>query len=369
MELFTAAEDLKFLNARQIISEAVRIPARSSPLKFFLITLTIILPLSLIQLLFEIHTSILYETFYNYLSGHNSSPSDKQFIRTYSIQELFYIPFLFLFFLLSTSAIVFTVASLYASKPVSFIPTLFAIPRIFKYLVLTFFYALLLMAVNYLVYSIPISVLASENTNEALLVGLMVIFTIIHILVQNCVTALWHLASVISVLEPDVYGLAAMKKSKQLLRGRTKIALELANLYFTATWIPELMFLLATQFPVHFMIKLLLGFLGLFMLVAVNLTWLLVQTVFFFACKSYHNQVVDKKVLYDHLGGYDLLRHKTVALNPSTGGVEMQSLVKDHERVGYQPVALNATTESINMQRSVKDHGTAGDQIVENGEP
>ncbi|MCL7051491.1 hypothetical protein MKW94_013284 [Papaver nudicaule] len=356
MELFTAAEDLKFLNAHQIISEAVRIPARSSPLEFFLITLTIILPLSLIQLLFEVHTTILYETSYDYFSGHNSSSSYKQFIRTYSIQELFYLLSLYLFFLLSISAVVFTVASLYASKPVSFIPTLFAIPRIFKHLGLTFFYALLLMTVTYLAYSIPISVLVSENTNEALLVGFVVIFAIIYILVRNCVTALWHLASVISVLEPDVYGLAAMKKSKQLLRGRTKIALELANLYFAATWIPELVFLIATQFPVHFVVKLLLVLLCLFMLVALNLTGLLVQTVFFFACKSHHNEVVDKKVLYDHLGGYDL-RDKSVALNPSTGSVEMQSLVKDHDRVGYQPVAVNART------------GTVGDQNAENGEP
>ncbi|MCL7040677.1 hypothetical protein MKW94_011453 [Papaver nudicaule] len=356
MELFTAAEDLRLFNAYQIIKEAVRIPAKSSPLKFFLITLTLILPLSVIQLLFEVHTSVLYDTFENYFSGHDSSPSYKQFIRTYSIQEFFYLLSLFLFFLLSASAIVFTVASLYASKPVSFVPTLFAIPRIFKHLVLTFFYALLLMIINYMSYRIPILVLISKNINGAWLVGFITVSAFINVIVDYCVTALWHLASVISVLEPNVYGLAAMKKSKQLLRGRTKTALELAYLYLGATWFAEVVFELAMRFPIHFMVKLLLGLLCLFLLAVVNLTGLLVQTVFFFACKSHHNQVVDKKVLYDHLGGYDL-GDKSAAFNPSAGSVEMQSLVKDHDRVGYQPVAVNATIDTV------------GDQNVENGDP
>ncbi|MCL7041479.1 hypothetical protein MKW94_000462 [Papaver nudicaule] len=221
---------------------------------------------------------------------------------------------------------------------------------------ITFFYALLLMMMNYLTYNIPLSVLISEDTNEALLWGFLFISTIINVVLSYCITAVWHLASVISVLEPNVCGLAAMKKSKQLLRGRALIAWELAYLYSVTTWILEIMFELAVRTHLHFMVRLLLGLLGLFMLVAVNLTWLLVQTVFFFACKSYHNQVVDKKVLYDHLGGYDL-RDKSVALNPSTGSVEMQSLVKDHDRVGYQPVALDATTATIE------------DQDVANGEP
>ncbi|KAI3878417.1 hypothetical protein MKW98_001832 [Papaver atlanticum] len=104
------------------------------------------------------------------------------------------------------------------------------------------------------------------------------------------------------------------------------------------------------------MVKLLLGLLCLFMLVVVNLTGLLVQSVFYYACKSHHNEVVDKKLLYDHLCSYDL-GDKSVALNPScTGSVEMQSLVKDdHNRVGYQPVALDATTtdSTITMHRSM----------------
>ncbi|KAI3943099.1 hypothetical protein MKW92_052432 [Papaver armeniacum] len=357
MDLFTAAEDLKFFSVDQIIKEAVKIPSRSSPIKFLLITVTLILPLSLMQLLLETHSFILFFILSDYFSGdHHSSPSYKQFIRTYSIHEFFYILVLFLFSLLSTSAIVFTVASLYASKSVSFIPTLFAIPRIFKHLIITFFYVLCLMLVSYLAYYVPISFLAAKNINVALFLGFQIIFATIYDLVHIYVTAQWHLASVISVLEPNGYGLAAMKKSTQLLRGRTSIAFGLANLYLVATWMIEFVFLFAVESNVYFMVKILLGLMCLSMLVVVNLTGLLVQSLFYYACKSHHHEVVDKKLLYDHLGSYDL-GDKSVALNPScTGSVELQSLVKDdHVRVGYQPVALDATTsDTIKMERSVK---------------
>ncbi|KAI3905236.1 hypothetical protein MKX01_017482 [Papaver californicum] len=186
------------------------------------------------------------------------------------------------------------------------------------------------MIVNYLAYYIPISVLAPTNINKALL------WDIVHIYV----TTLWHLASVISVLEPNGYGLTAMKKSKQLLRGRTSIAFRLASLYLPATWTIELVFELAMLFHIHFMVKLLVGLLCLFMFhraIIITIKWLI------------------RRFLYDHLGRINL-DDISIALNPSTGGMEMQSLVNDHGKVGYQPVALNATTDNFKMQRSVKDH-------------
>ncbi|RZC80095.1 hypothetical protein C5167_042673 [Papaver somniferum] len=328
MELFTATKDLKFLDAHQIIGEAVKIPAKSSSSPLFLITtITLILPLSVIQLLCKISFSDFMLALY---------PE--------SINEFFYILSLFLLSLLSTSAIVFTVASLYASKSVSLISTLFAIPRVFEHLLITFFYALLLEAATYyLVIFIPKCVLDFENKFEegALWWDYVIAIAVVCLgfLVHFYVMALWHLASVISVLEPNLYGLSAMKKSKELLQGRTKNALELVNIYFAATWFIGKGFGFAMQLPEHcMMVKILLGLLILFMLVAVNLTGFLVQSVFYFALKSHHDQITDKKVLHDHLCGY--------VNSPSTdGGVEVQSLVKGQEKVGYQAVALDATTD------------------------
>ncbi|KAI3855226.1 hypothetical protein MKX03_026084 [Papaver bracteatum] len=325
------------LFANQIIEEVMKIPAKS-PL-FLISTITLILPVSLAQLFSKISFSHFLLTFY-----------------PQSIHEFSYI-ILTLFSLLSTSIVVFTVASLYASKSVSLYPTLFAIPRIFEHLMITFFYALLVKFVAYyLVIFTPTYVLDLENIDQgdllsftfsgALLWSFIFIFALIYLLVHYYVLALWNLDSVISVVEPNLYGLASMKKSKQLLQGRVKVALELVNLYFTATLIVRMVSGYAMQFPVHFMVKLLLGLLCFFLLVSVNLTSLLVQSVFYFSCKSHHNQVVDNKVLYDHLCGYDLGGDNPVAFkSPCTGSVEVQSLVKHHDGVGDQPVALNDTTD------------------------
>ncbi|KAI3973251.1 hypothetical protein MKW92_001491 [Papaver armeniacum] len=351
MELFTTTKNLKFLDAYQIISEAVKIPAKSPSLNFSLITLTFILPLSLTQLLFEGLFPNFFSTLYDYFSGKSSSSL-----------EFFYFLSLFLFSLFSTSAIAFTVASLYASKYISFVSTLFAIPRISKHLIITFFYALLLIIINFFGVFIPASVLrALLNINEgALRWGFIIIFAIIYHLVNLYVAALWHLASVVSVLEPNLYGLAAMKKSKQLLQGKTIIAMELVNLYLTATWVIVLLLGYSMQFPILFMVKILLGSLCLFMLVAVNLTGLLVQSVFFFACKAHHKEMVDKNVLFDHLCGYDLDRvgYKSVALNPpGSGSLKMH---KDHGRVGYESVEVNG-----NADCTIRVLGRGGYQSVE----
>ncbi|KAI3947104.1 hypothetical protein MKW92_000039 [Papaver armeniacum] len=332
MELFTATKYLKFLNASQIIGEAMKIPAKSSSLNFPLITLTFILPLSLTQLLFDGSFPNFFITLYKYFSGKSSSPS-----------EFFYFLSLFLFSLFSTSAIAFTVASLYTSKSFSLVSTLSTIPRISTNLIITFFYALLLITISFFAVDIPASVLRDLlNINEgAPRWGFNIIFAIIYLLVHMYVTALWHLASAVSVLEPNMYGLAAMKKSKQLLQGRSIIAMELVNFYFTATWVIGWLLGYAMQFPIHFMVKILLGSLCLFMLVAVNLTGLLVQSVFFFACKAHHKEMFDKNVLYDHL-----------SLNPpSTGSLKMH---KDHGRVGYQSVEVSGITDTIRMQISIE---------------
>ncbi|KAL4321768.1 hypothetical protein AHAS_Ahas14G0143500 [Arachis hypogaea] len=55
-----------------------------------------------------------------------------------NIPEICYFFFLFAFSLLSTAAAVFTVASLYTNKAVSFSSTISAIPKIFKRLFITY---------------------------------------------------------------------------------------------------------------------------------------------------------------------------------------------------------------------------------------
>ncbi|MBA0688190.1 hypothetical protein Goari_005993, partial [Gossypium aridum] len=142
--------------------------------------------------------------------------------------QFFYLIFLFAFSLLSTAAVVFTVASLYTSKPVSFSLTISAIPKVFKRLFTIFAWIALLMFVYdaLLIAFLFMFFIAVDTQNIVLSFLAFMVILVLFLGVHVYITALWHLASVVtvvSVLEP-IYGLAAMKKSYELLKGRINMA-------------------------------------------------------------------------------------------------------------------------------------------------
>ncbi|KAL3570230.1 hypothetical protein D5086_027479 [Populus alba] len=185
--------------------------------------------------------------------------------------QFFYLIFLFAFSLLSTAAVVFTVASLYTSKPVSFSSTMSAIPR-----------------------------------NALLVLFSLVVIGVLFLVVHVYITGLWHLASVVSVLEP-IYGFAAMKKSYELLKGKIRVAGVLVFGYLSICGLVSVIF---STVVVHggdnhgVFTRIIVGGFLVGVLVIVNLVGLLVQSVFYYVCKSYHHQGIDKTALHEHLGGY-----------------------------------------------------------------
>ncbi|EMS52950.1 hypothetical protein TRIUR3_05285 [Triticum urartu] len=139
------------------------------------------------------------------------------------------------------------------------------------------------------------------------LLAVAFLFLAIHVYIS----ALWHLASVISVLEP-LCGLAAMSKSRQLLQGRTRTAAVLVFSYFAICGLITGMFRSAVvkargeegSLDMSLAGRVGVGALLVSVLVCVNLLGLLAQSVFYYACKAYHNQEIDRTALYEHLGGY-----------------------------------------------------------------
>lgn len=131
---------------------------------------------------------------------------------------------------------------------------------------------------------------------------LSIIFCFVYFAVNGYLTALWHLASVISVTEPNVYGISALKKSRELLRMKTGTALVIVFCYFTDVSIIELnVFLIMDYLPICRVVRVLLILVYLILLTGGNFIALFVQSAFYYGCKSHHNQVTDKKVLSDHL--------------------------------------------------------------------
>ncbi|KAL3523065.1 hypothetical protein ACH5RR_015899 [Cinchona calisaya] len=296
-------EELQFLTIPDILKESISIP-KQSPKTFYLITLSLIFPLSFAILVHSLFTHpILSQLQVDPIGPRTSSQWTK--LLTF---QLFYFFVLFAFSLLSTAAVVFTVASLYTSKPVSFSSTIAAIPSVFKRLFITFIWVSLTMVVYYMIFIVflVLLIIAVDTQNMLLFLFSMVVVFLLFLVVHVYISALWHLASVVSVLEP-VYGFAAMKKSYELLKGRTRMAFGLVFVYLAICGVINGLF---GSIVVHggeyygVLSRILVGGFLVGVLVIVNLVGLLVQSVFYYVCKSYHHQGIDKSALYDHLGGY-----------------------------------------------------------------
>lgn len=295
-------EELQHLKIPSILRESLGIPSRS-PRTFFLITLTLVFPLSFAILAHSLFTQPLV----SHLSSRSSSSShDLTLLLTF---QSLYLLFLFTFSLLSTASVVFSVASLYTSKPLSFSSALSSIPSIFRRLFLTFLWVALLMIVyNFVLVAFLVILLVSLDDKNPILVLLsLAVILVLFLGVHVYITALWHLASVVSVLEP-VYGLSAMRKSYELLKGRVWMGWVLVFWYLFICGAINGVFsgvvVHGDDYGYGIFTRIMVGGLLVGILVIVNLTGLLVQSVFYYVCKSYHHQDIDKLALNDHLGGY-----------------------------------------------------------------
>ncbi|CAI8617751.1 unnamed protein product [Vicia faba] len=299
-----APEELQFLNIHNILTESISIP-KTSPKTFYLITLTLIFPLSFAILAHSLFTHPLLSHLQSPFTDPSQTSHDWTLLLVF---QFFYLIFLFAFSLLSTAAVVFTVASLYTSKPVSFSSTMSAIPKVFKRLFITFLWVTLLMTLynTIFVFSLVLLIIAADTDNTFLLFFSIIVILLLFVVAHVYITALWHLASVVSVLEP-VYGFAAMKKSYELLKGRVRYAAVLVCGYL---FICGLIAGVFSAVVVHggdgygVFARIVIGGFLVGVLVIVNLVGLLVQSVFYYVCKSYHHQGIDKSALHDHLGGY-----------------------------------------------------------------
>ncbi|KAF5182641.1 polyadenylate-binding protein 1-B-binding protein [Thalictrum thalictroides] len=99
-----------------------------------------------------------------------------------------------------------------------------------------------------------------------------------------------------------MYGRAAMTKSMELLKGKTGMAMLFVLLHLSLCCIIEGLFGLSML--KSWKIKASLGALLIVCMVILNLVGLLVQSIFYYVCKIYHNEKVDKNELQQHLGGY-----------------------------------------------------------------
>ncbi|KAF8020948.1 hypothetical protein BT93_G1382 [Corymbia citriodora subsp. variegata] len=210
-----------------------------------------------------------------------------------------YFIFLLISSLLSTSAVVYTVACNYDAKQITFKKIVSIVPRMWRRLMVTFLWCFTLFCV-YTVVTVGLLIASLVSMQflvaPALGIAMGVILSIFFAVGFVYIIMIWKLASTISVLE-DVYGKKAMVKSKGLIKGNmgllvwcslgVSVSIVLVQAFFESL-------VLLDWVPIG--VKIGVGLICLLLLSKVMLIDLVVQTVIYFVCKSYHHEIIDSSL-------------------------------------------------------------------------
>lgn len=309
---------MQFLGFIGVFAEAKKLVTSQRRI-FSQITLSLILPLSLLVL---IHTQIsnrLLKTLVSDEDGLENSPAgtavhdrlSRAVVSEWARFLLFkavYFTLLLALSLLSTAAVVYAVASVYAAKnDLSFSKIMTVVPKVWKRLIVTFSFTFLaFFAYHVLAFAILFAILMlflDEDYSFSAVV-ILCVFMAVYGTGIVYLSLVWQLASVVSVLE-DCRGIGAMRKSKALTKGKMWTSF----LVFGALVVLGFLLQLAFQSLVvdngnAFVTRAFYGALCLLASVSLFLLGLVVQTVLYFVCKSYHHENIDKSALSDHLEVY-----------------------------------------------------------------
>lgn len=325
-------DELQFLGLFGIYKESFKIIHKWRKI-FSQITLTLILPLSFIFLAhLEISNILLSRIIHNeYTLDETRSTDDKaRYNRisdvitsewaTFWLFKAAYFTLMLIFGLLSTSAVVYTIACVYTAREITFRKIMSVVPMVWKRVMVTFLCTFLAFFL-YNVVAIVVLIIWVEltiNRDSGVMIGIFLL--ILYVVGFVYMTIIWQLASVVSVLE-EVRGIKAMVKSKKLLKGNMWVA---TIIFFTL-----IVFSAVLQYSFQALVvlgnsfgtvgRVAYGILCLLLLFKLILFALVIQTVLYFVCKSYHHENIDKSALSDHLeviylGDYVPLKSKDVQL-------------------------------------------------------
>lgn len=308
-------EGLQFLGFFGIFTESFNIVFSWRKI-FSKITLTLILPLSLVFLAHIQVTELLFFKILKNEDSLNSIPKNSPKYTKLSdiitsewisfwLFKAAYFTFFLVLALLSTAAVVYTVACVYTGKEITFRKVISVVPKVWRRLMVTFVWNFVIVLVYNVVFGVLILLWAAIFGFGGVGVLFFAGVSVSYVLGFVYISVVWHLASVVSVLE-DVYGIQAMLKSKELIKGKMVLSCAVF-LTFTVLFLgSQLVFqtLVVLGSSKYNGLRIVLGILCFLLLFKVFLFGLVAQTIIYFVCKSYHHQNIDKSSLSDHLEVY-----------------------------------------------------------------
>lgn len=321
---------MQFLGLFGIYKEAYKIIFSWKKI-FSQITLSLIVPLTFIFLSYiEVSEYLLHKIFIHEIDLDESRRNSAQYHKisdilstewtVYFLLKVAYLLFTLIFSLLSTSAVVYTIACIYTGREVTFKKVMSVVPKVWKRLMVTFL-AIFVAVFVYNIIAILVLIIWAVLIGPVNSTGILILWflLILYLIGLSYMSIVWQLASVVSVLE-DLYGFRAMMKSRELIRGKLwvsiiiflKLNISLVLIKMAFEWLVVHGQSLGMANRIGYAI---LCFLLLFKLF---LFGLVLQTIIYFVCKSYHHENIDKSALSDHLevyiGEYVPLKGKDVQL-------------------------------------------------------
>lgn len=322
-------EQMQFLGLFGIFKESFKIIISWRKI-FTQITLTLILPLTFIFLAhLEISNSLFRDIKHTEYEKDVTRPGTKRYNNlsdtlssewiTFVLFKVAYFTIFLVLSLLSTAAVVYTIASIYTGRNLTFRTVMSIVPKVWKRLMVTFLCMFAAIFVyNFIAVVVMVICMVVFPYNAF---GTVLLYAVLLVYVLGFVylTVIWLLASVVSVLESS-YGIKAMAKSKDLIKGNRVVAIVIffmLNLSFSLIqFLFELLVVHGSSLQVWKRVG--FGVLSFVLLLTLFLCWLVIQTVLYLVCKSYHHENIDKGDLSNHLesylGEYEPLSGKDVQL-------------------------------------------------------
>lgn len=308
-------ENLQNLGFFGICKEAIKI-IFTWRMIFLQITLTLILPLSIACLT---HVGVSMLLFYNI--------SHSKIIVLWLINMVIFALVIALFFA-STAVVAYCVALIYSGKQqlVTFNEVIRVIPMARKRLMTTFLWGFgFILGYNcvliFLFLVIFSTLYSSSDKESGLILGL--VFYGLYLVGLFYMGVIWLLAIPVLVMEEENYGIHAMKKSKELLKGKMGIALAIVlagTLWGGGAGSLFGRFVVFDQ-STTILEKAGIGLISLILFVVLFLLGHVVQSVFYFVDKSYHHESIDyESIVHDHstsnLGNYTPLDSTDARVGP-----------------------------------------------------
>ncbi|GJZ52751.1 hypothetical protein Tco_0607636 [Tanacetum coccineum] len=297
-------EDMKNLGFFGILKQSFKTVFSNKKI-FTQITLTLILPLMII---FVAHPEISRRVFPKMELSDSSNHTTVADWVDYVLFEIVYYTLSALFFLLSTAAIIFTVACVYTDRDVTFCHFTKIVPKIWKRLLVTFIYFFVAWILSSVIYVVIIYILfAKFGLSAVVLVPVLLVLFILGLFYLNVV---WQLASVVTVLE-NVKGFKAISKSNKLLNGKKKVEVAIAFAMYVVLSALIIAWELFVQhgdeiFRLHMVWRVVIGIVCGLVLMMWLLKFITIHTILYLVCKSVHGEAIDKLSLSTFLEEYTL---------------------------------------------------------------